>query len=229
MHSPAQTASQRLLGFAGYAVFPVKAYYSGILQYYPIILKDIDTTDENAMGKLWLYSIPFADADFDYLVIAFSEKESFVNRMCLQFPVCMLKEIKQAIEDEDSDRLESVSYPYPVDATETMLECFDHIYRILPLTQTDPQATTVGDIAEELWIYSKLNAFLLESDDKEYYKDQQMIIWDSIKKHQEQVTTVLTCEKNMELEEIIKDAFNGKHFGNHELNEFLAHFSVETD
>ena len=210
------------------AVFPVKAYYSGILQYYPIILKDIDITDENAMGKLWLYSIPFADADFDYLVIAFSEKESFVNRMCLQFPVRMLKEIKQAIEDEDSDRLESVSYPYPVDATETMLECFGHIYRILPLTQTDPQATTVGDIAEELWIYSKLNTFLLENDDKEYYKDQQMIIWDSIKKHQKQLLNVLTHEKSAALDSIIKGVHKGEPFDNPELNNFVTDFSIET-
>lgn len=210
------------------AVFPVKAYYSGILQYYPIILKDIDTTDENAMGKLWLYSIPFADADFDYLVIAFSEKESFVNRMCLQFPVRMLKEIKQAIEDEDSERLESVSYPYPVDATETMLECFDHIYRILPLPQTDPQATTVGDIAEELWIYSKLNTFLLENDDKEYCKDQQMIIWDSIKKHQKQLLNVLTHEKSAALDSIIKGVHKGETFDNPELNNFVTDFSIET-
>ena len=138
------------------------------------------------------------------------------------------KAIKQAIEDEDSDRLESVSYPYPVDATETMLECFDHIYRILPLPQTDPQATTVGDIAEDLWIYSKLNTFLLENDDKEYYKDQQMIIWDSIKKHQKQLLNVLTHEKSAALDSIIEGVHNGEPFDNPELNNFVTDFSIET-
>lgn len=192
------------------------------------VIKTIDELHENAMGKLWLYSIPFADTEFDYLVIAFSEKESFVNSMCLQFPVRMLKEIKQAIEDEDSERLESVSYPYPVDTTETMLECFDHTYRISPPAHTNPQATRVGDIAEELWIYSKLNAFLLENDDKEYYKDQQMIIWNSIKKHQEHLVNVLTHEKSMALDSIIESVHKGEPFENPELNNFVTDFSVET-
>ena len=109
-----------------------------------------------------------------------------------------------------------------------MLECFDHIYRILPLTQTDPQATTVGDIAEELWIYSKLNTFLLENDDKEYYKDQQMIIWDSIKKHQKQLLNVLTHEKSAALDSIIEGVHKGEPFDNPELNNFVTDFSIET-
>ena len=211
------------------AVFPVKAYYSGILQYYPIILKDIDITDANAMGKLLLCSIPFADEKFDYLVITFSERETFVSRMCLQLPVRMLKEMKQAIEEDDPDLLESVSYPYPVETTETILECFDHTYRLSPPDHTEPQATRIGDIAEELWHYSKLNVLHQENDDNDYYKEQQLSIWNSIQKHQVQVATVLSCDKYMELVEIVKDVYNGKHFGNHELNEFLVHFPVDTD
>ena len=148
--------------------------------------------------------------------------------MCLQFPVRMLKEMKQAIEDDDPDRLESVSYPYPVDTTETMLECFDHIYRILPPAHTNPHATMVGDIAEELWIYSKLNTFLLGDDDIEYYKEQQRNIWDRIKKHQEHLVHVLTHEKSIALDSIIKGVHKGEPFDNPELNNFVTDFSIET-
>ena len=36
------------------AVFPVKAYYSDVYQYYPIILKDIDITDAPIYPKLYI-------------------------------------------------------------------------------------------------------------------------------------------------------------------------------
>lgn len=92
----------------------------------------------------------------------------------INIPGKMLKNIIQSGMAE-----KSVS-AYPVEVTENMLCCFAEKYT-LPL-KADVDTISVGDIAEELWTYSKTQELLTEPNDTDYLAQELLEIKNNIKK-----------------------------------------------
>lgn len=80
----------------------------------------------------------------------------------------MLVDVKKAIESENHSLLDKLMPPYPVDVTAQMLDCFIEKYDLPEKNSTDVDQLPIGDVAEELWIYSKSVELLTEPEDACY-------------------------------------------------------------
>ena len=77
----------------------------------------------------------------------------------------MLVDVRKAIESENPSLFEKLMAPYPVDATAQMIDCFTEKYRLPEKRSFDVDEFPIGNIAEELWIYSKCTELLTEPED----------------------------------------------------------------
>ena len=139
-----------------------------MLSYYPIIVDNFDTSSESNLNEWFIGCIPFADTPFDYLVILCANETREINPVALLFPKRMLLDVKKAIESEDVSLLENITPPYPVNVTVQMLGCFIEKYDLPEKSKPDINVLPVGDIAEELWVYSKSAELLTKSEDADY-------------------------------------------------------------
>lgn len=80
----------------------------------------------------------------------------------------MFVDIRKAIESENYSSLEKLPLPYPVEATKQMLRCFTGRYTLTEKNLVDVDVLPIGDIAEELWTYSKSVELLTEPEDADY-------------------------------------------------------------
>lgn len=149
------------------AVFPDQAYEETIFKHYPIILRSFDMTREEVMQDFVLRTIAFAETSFDYMLVLQCDENGAILQHAIKFPKRFFKAIQEALVSGEEITDTSLLTPYPIDVTEDMLECFSGDWKIK--RQTDnPYVHYLGDIAEELWVYSKLRELLCTEEDREY-------------------------------------------------------------
>lgn len=204
--------------------FPQKIYTIGILSYYPIIINGLNLVSESNLIELLPACIAFADSSFDYLVILSANKDESINPTALQFPRQMLINIKKAIESEDYSSIDKLITPYPVDVSLQMLGCFEEKYDFFPQGVTDAETLPIGDLAEELWVYSKSVELLTDTEDTTYLVTETQNI-------QASVTSILcTLKDKLEpkdfewLDNICNGVFSGKRFDDALFNDVIEHF-----
>lgn len=201
--------------------FPDQIYTIDILSYYPIIIDGLNLGSESNLIELIPAYIAFADSSFDYLVILSANKDKSINPTALQFPKRMLINIKQAIESEDYPSIEKLIIPYPVAASQQMLGCFKEKY---DLSSTEVETLPIGDLAEELWAYSKSGELLTDEEDAAYLITEKQNI-------QADITSILCAlkdklkPKDFEwLNNICNNVFSGKRFDDVLFNDVIEHF-----
>ena len=204
--------------------FPEQIYTIGILSYYPIIINGLNLVSESNLIELLSACIAFADSSFDYLVILSTNKDESINPTALQFPKQMLINVKKAIESEDYSSIDKLITPYPVNVTLQMLGCFKEKYDFLSRHVTDSETLPIGDLAEELWAYSKSVELLTDAEDMTYLVTETQNI-------QANVTSILYTlrdklgPKDFEwLNNICNDVFSGKRFDDVLFNDVIEHF-----
>ena len=204
--------------------FPDKIYTIDMLSYYPIIVDNFDIASESNLTEWLLGCIAFSDAPFDYLVILSANEFEEINSVALQFPRQMLVDVKKAIESENYSSLDKLLHPYPMDVTAQMLDCFSEKYDLPEKKVTDVDEFPIGDIAEELWIYSKSVELLTEPEDACYLAAQTQDI-------QLNITEMLCLLKNKLpvkdvdwLIEICDNVFSGEKFDDIMFNNVIEHF-----
>ncbi len=153
-------------------IFPVKKYAEGMLDYYPVIFKVDQFLDENDISRLLIGSEAIASAPFDYLVVLLLNKENKINSKALQIPRKTFENIRQMVDTGDESIVSNLTPPYPVDVTCKMVDCFDSNNSFYVNRIDDAMPLSVGDIVEELWIYSKIIDISKENLDVEYYRDE---------------------------------------------------------
>ena len=148
--------------------FPEATYSMGILRCYPIIVDDLDATSGDDLTELFLNSISFADSSFEYMVVLFSDEPGRVEPSALRLPRQLFCDAKAENESRDGGRSQNLSTPFFENVTEQMLRCFPQKYELSVKRDPAPEAPQIGDAAEELWVYSKLNELLTDPEDAEY-------------------------------------------------------------
>jgi len=148
--------------------FPDQIYTIDMLSYYPIIVDNLDVASESNLTEWLLGCITFADTSFDYLVILSANEVGKIHPTALQIPRRMLVDLKKAIESDDNSLFDKLTPPYPVDVTRQMLSCFIKKYDLPEADDTNLDALPIGDVAEELWVYSKSVELLTEPEDDSY-------------------------------------------------------------
>ena len=216
-------------GFSGlaskYSVhFPDQIYTIGILKYYPIVVDAFDMTSESNLAEWLLGSIAFSDAPFDYLVILSANDLEEINPTALQLSRRMLVDAKKAIESENYSLLEKQMIPYPVDVTEQMLNCFARKYVLAEKTTVEAVEPSIGDIAEELWIYSKSVELLTEPEDAGYLAAETQGIQTNILEMLRLLQDKLLSKDVNWVTEICNGVFSGKNFDDTMFNNVIAHF-----
>ena len=204
--------------------FPDKIYTIDMLSYYPIIVDNFDMASESNLTEWLLGCIAFSDAPFDYLVILSANEFEEINSAALQFPRQMLVDVKKAIESENYSSLDKLLHPYPVDVTAQMLDCFSEKYDLPEKKVTDVEVFPIGDIAEELWIYSKSVELLTEPEDACYLADQTQDIQPNIAEMLRLLKNKLPFKDVDWLIEICDNVFSGEKFDDIMFNNVIEHF-----
>lgn len=204
--------------------FPDQIYTIGILRYYPIVVDDFDMTLESNLTEWLLGSIAFSEAPFDYLVILSANDLEEITPTALQLSRQMLADVKKTIESEDYSLLEKQMVPYPVDVTAQMLNCFAKKYVLTERGAIEAEEPSIGDIAEELWIYSKSVELLTEPEDAGYLAAETQGIQTNISEMLRLLQDKLPSKDVNWLTEICNGVFSGKNFDDTMFNNVIAHF-----
>lgn len=204
--------------------FPDQIYTIDMLSYYPIIVGNFDMASESNLTECLLGCIAFADAPFDYLVILSANESEEINPTALQFPRRMLVDVKKAIESENHSLLDKLMPPYPVDVTAQMLDCFIEKYDLPEKNSTDVDQLPIGDVAEELWIYSKSVELLTEPEDACYLAAEMQGIQTNIAGMLRLLKNKLPSKDVDWLIEICNGVFSGKKFDDIIFNNVIEHF-----
>lgn len=153
------------------AVFPKKAYRENIFFCYPILLRDFDITDEMMISAFMLQSVSFVEASYDYLVMLTADGEGKIRPNALKFPKRFFKCLQAEQNGEAFEYKADFATPYPVGVTSDMLECFDGELMIKEQSPDRQWLGQIGDIGEELWVYSKTRELLSDDMDHQYLSD----------------------------------------------------------
>ena len=209
--------------------FPDKFYTIEILRYYPIIVDNFDMTSQSNFTELFKGCVSFAEAPFDYLVILFANQSDKINPTALQISKQMFISFKNAIESEDYSLLDKLAPPYPVDVTKQMIDCFTEKKYLLEKNAVAGELP-IGDIAEELWIYSKSLELLTGPEDADYLAAEIQSIQENIREQFPLLKGKIIPEDIEWLMKISDDVFAGKKFDDIMFNKVLEHFIlVETE
>lgn len=205
--------------------FPNQIYTIDMLSYYPIIVDGLDFTSESNLIE-WLYGcISFADTSFDYLIILSANEVGKIHPAALQFPRRMLVDLKKAIESDDNSLFDKLTPPYPVDVTRQMLSCFIKKYDLPQSDDIDLDALPIGDIAEELWVYSKSVELLTEPEDDSYLVSEIQGIRTNIDGMLCLLKDKLLPNDFDWIVNICNDVFLGKRFDDALFNDTIEHFA----
>ena len=204
--------------------FPDQIYTVGMLRYYPVVVDDFDMTSGSNLIKWILGSIAFSEAPFDYLVILSANDLEKINPMALQVSRQMLADVKKTIESENYSLLEKQMIPYPVGVSAQMLDCFARKYVLLERSTVEAEEPSIGDIAEELWIYSKSVELLTEPEDAGYLAAETQGLQTNIAEILRLLQGKLPSKDVDWLTEICNGVFSGKNFDDIMFNSVIAHF-----
>lgn len=198
--------------------FPEKHYSVGILSHYTIIVNNFDITDEDQILSLLCLCTPFADLEYDYLIILFSNKPNILNSIGLKISKSFFEELKQTIKNDGDCLSNNLTPPFPIEVTSQMLCGFSNKYDVE--TTATSEYEDVNCLGEILWGLSKSRQVLVSNEDEEYaiiveekYRNDCLQLLEKIKDR--------IPEKHfVEISNICKAVFKGEVFLDVELNKF---------
>ncbi|MFZ3171034.1 MAG: hypothetical protein WA118_03495 [Carboxydocellales bacterium] len=147
-------------------IFPEKYFRDKNLSYHPIIVHNLNVTENAVMMKFIYDCIPFAETIFDYLVVLCRNSQGDILPTGLSMSRNLLADLGQVIDTNDEELAEKLTPPFPIDITTQMLECFEGKYEVLiPITTGYEGIDKTGEL---LWAYSKTLELLNDECDAEY-------------------------------------------------------------
>lgn len=202
------------------AVFPDQAYEEAVFKHYPIILRSFDMTREEVIQDFMLRTIAFAETSFDYMLVLQCDENGNILQHAIKFPKRFFKAIQEALVSGEEITDTSLLTPYPVEVTENMIECFSGDWKI-KRQPDNPYIHYLGDIAEELWVYSKLRELLCTEEDREYCRCELKKVAEKIAIMKKEIHLHLDEEVANQIDEMCNHVYEGNCFDNIRLNEFV--------
>lgn len=196
--------------------FPKGIYTTKLLRCYPVVVDGLDLSLESILNEVLISCIPFADTSFDYLVIISSNKQGEINPSALQVP-------KQIYKKENVTSYENMFMPYPVDVTTQMLSCFTEKYSLPVRENNDP--LPIGEIIQELWVYSKSRELLTDPDDSDYCTKELQDIQNNIKQMLRSLEGKIPLKDAEQLSDVAENVFNGETFNDESFNKLVEQFA----
>ena len=203
------------------AVFPKKVYPENIFACYPILLRDFDVTDETMMRAFLLQSIAFAEASYDYLVMLILDTEGKVLPNAIKFPQRTFRCLRAELNGEPSKYLEDFTSPFPIEVTSDMLDCFEEEYELQQLGSNRQWLGKIGDIGEELWVYSKTREILIDESDRQYLNESLATVRMKIDNMLGLLGASLDSETESLIRDICSEVYSGEVFDDEKYNELI--------
>ena len=202
-------------------VFPNQFYYEEILSYLPIIISDFTLTDENEMSKLLLLCLPFAELDYDFLVLVFCNEHGKITENGLGISKRLFEGILASLNNDDALLPDGLSSPLPMEITSKILNCFESVYHIeRPNMENLDGVDRVGEL---LWALSKYQEALSLNEAKDEFFEQ---VCDNHKK--EIILLLKRLEPQLskryfeEIKVICDSVFDGAIYSDESLNSFCS-------
>ncbi len=114
--------------------------------------------------------------------------------------------------------------PYPVEVTSEIMNCFDCNMKLRQ--NTNSYMRYVGDVGEELWIYSKIRELLSSEEDKTYCDSELEKVRNKISTMQKQIQDNFNSEIAERMKELCLTVYGGENFDDKHLNEFIQRVQV---
>ena len=147
--------------------FPKHYFFDGILSHYPIIVNNFDMTDGDKIMHLLFLCTPFAELEYDYLILLCCNKPNILIPNGFKIPKRFFETLKQCVENDDESLINKLSPPFPVEVTSQMVNCFTNEYEVEKLAVTGYE--NVDRIGELLWALSKSRQVLIDNQDAKYF------------------------------------------------------------
>ena len=197
--------------------FPEHYYRDDILKYYPIVTIDLDVMYSDDLIKFLYLCTPITKFNFDYLVIACSNKQKQIVHG-IKVTMNFLKNLKVAFETRDEGLMKTISPPFPEKIGKQFLDCFSEQYTLRVHSASIYEG--IDHILEMLWEFSQSSRELLAESDLDYMefirKDLENKVFCSLENYKNKIPD----DEYMELVQLCKDTFNGSHFDDIQLNDF---------
>ena len=204
--------------------FPEHEYTVEVLRYYPIIVDCVDLTAADSLFELFLGCISFTETSYDYLVVLSADEHGNIAPIALQFPRQLFIGAKKEIESESEDYSAHLTPPYPVDATPQMLACFSNDLKLKKDTAVELDSLPIGDIAEELWVYSKSVELLTEPEDSCYLIAETQKIKNGILEKLRLLSCTLPPEEVDWFTAVCDNTFSGRRFDDSSFNKVIEFY-----
>lgn len=223
-----EKAKQALCGLSAdyLVIFPEKYYYDGILSFYPIIVHDLDMTDGTLLIEFFCQCTPFAELDYDYLVVLCRNEQDKIIPSGLRISKDFLKRLKIAIDTEDITLVEQLTPPFPEEVTTQTLECFEQQYETFSPIVTRYEG--IDRVAELLWAFSKSQEELSDDSDAEYRKHIESDYKTEILNLLRTVEFRISKTDFSEISQLCNDVFNGYAFNDVSFNAFYNKLVVKS-
>lgn len=198
--------------------FPKHYFFDGILSHYPIVVNNFDMTDGDKIMHLLFLCTPFAELEYDYLILLCCNKPNILIPNGFKIPKRFFETLKQCVENDDESLINKLSPPFPVEVTSQMVNCFTNEYEVEKPAVTGYE--NVDRIGELLWALSKSRQVLIDNQDAKYFNIIEKKYKDEILKLLGEINSKIVDKHFAEISNICKAVFEGEEFLDVELNAF---------
>ncbi len=206
-------------------IFPDRYYYEKTLSYYPVVVSNLDTYNGSLLTELLCQCIPFADFEFDYLVLLEMNDQGKILQTALKVPKSLLKKLKEAIDNNDTSQLEELTPPYLIEISSQMLGCFDNQFEVHNPIFTGYEG--VDNIAELLWAYSKSREILTKEIESEYWNKTEHNYRKEVLKILESIIQKIPKNDYDRISNQCHDVFDGNLFDDVSFNSFFNELATK--
>ena len=203
------------------AEFPKCIYEDGILSFYPIILKKFNITDGDMITDFLVSVASIAKFPYDYMVLMCCKGKEEILPVALRISNRLFELLSEIISSGEEKELDSLSTPYPINVTQKMLDCFGGDKKVKVQENSNPYTIFIGDIAEELWVYSKNRELLYSDYDRDYCVYMLEKVREKIDVMLKEVKLHLSSEIYHELTSLCDSVYDGAIFENEQYNAFV--------
>jgi hypothetical protein len=173
----------------------------------------------------FLYScIPFAELDYDYLVVVCRNEKGKVMPSGLRFSNDFFVKLKTTVDTEDVAG--QLSPPFPEEVTAKILNCFEDKYEIFSPVVTGYEG--IDRIAELLWAFSKSHKELSDDSNTEYRNHIESYYKTEIENYLKLIENRISQTEFNEISQLCSKVFIKYDFDDTSFNIFFSNLIIKS-
>lgn len=157
-----------------------------------------------------------------WLVMLIAGGEDKILPNAIKFPKRTFQYLYAELNGTGGNYSEEFTSPFPIEVTSTMLECFEGQYVLQQQETKQHWLGCIGDIGEELWVYSKNRELLVDESDHQYLSDSLTKVRMKIENMLGSLGTELDSETESLIRDLCSEVFMGGMFDDGKYNELIS-------